>query len=223
MSNHLPIIGLDSVKALQAFRDITNSRSERTFIVNNIPFGPIGNNAPVITHQHSMAVSYALVLGNMNSLPLDWAARISVGGTHMSFFVVKQLPVLSPEEYLKDSPAGLQYVQLIIPRVLQLTYTSIEMAGFASDLGFEGPPFRWDEELRHKLQCELDAIFAHMYQLSRKDLEWILDAPPPSSSFTVLKKNELNKFGEYRTKRYVLLVFDALHRGEMPTLCDTYE
>jgi len=218
MNEGAPLVSLDYVKVLQAFRDITNSTNERTLISGNLPLGPVGNNAPVLSYQHSRAVAYALVLGNMNSLPLDWSARLSVGGVHMSFFIVKQLPVLPPDKYLKESNCGQPWVQLVIPRVLELTYTSTELASFASDLGFNGPPFVWNEQRRHFLRCELDAIFAHMYGLSRADLKWILDAAPPSSSFPSLKKNEMKEFGEYRTERYVLNAFDSLQRGEVPDL-----
>ena len=157
----------------------------------------------------------------MNSLPLDWSARLSVGGVHMSFFIVKQLPVLPPEAYLEDGVCGRRWVELIVPRVLELTYTSEEMAGFANDLGYDGPPFGWDKERRHGIRCEIDAIFARMYWLSRADLEWILDAPPPSSSFPALKQNEEREFGEYRTRRLVLDAFDQLERGEIPDLQGT--
>ena len=78
--------------------------------------------------------------------------------------------------------------------------------------------FPWDEEQRHRLKSELDAIFAHMYRLDRTDLEWILDAPEPSASFPSLKRNEMREFGEYRTQRYVLCAYDQLARGELPDL-----
>ncbi len=213
MSEGGTAIRFDYVQVLQAFRDITNSTNERTLIVDNIPPGPVGNNAPVIAYRHSRAVAFALVLANMNSIPLDWSARLSVGGVHMSFFIVKQLPVLPPDAYLRPSSVGHPYVQLIVPRVLELTYTSREMDGFASDLGYCGPPFTWNEERRHFLRSELDAIFAHMYELSRADLEWILDAPQPSSAFASLKQHELKEFGEYRTSRYVLRAYDLLKGG----------
>ncbi len=218
MNEGAPVIRLDHAKALQAFRDITNSTNERTLIVDNIPPDPTGNNAPVIAYRHSHAVAFALVLANMNSIPLDWSARMSVGGVHMSFFIVKQLPVLPPDAYLRPSSTGLPYVQLIVPRVLELTYTSKEMEGFANDLGLAGPPFPWDEERRHCLRCELDAIFAQMYGLTRSDLEWILDAKAPSSSFPSLKHNEILAFGEYRTQRHVLQAFDSIERGFAPDL-----
>jgi hypothetical protein len=107
---------------------------------------------------------------------------------------------------------------LVVPRVLELTYTAHDLQGFAQDLGYEGPPFPWDEERRHRLKCELDAIYAHMYQLERADLEWILDAQEPSQSFPGLKRSELREFGEYRTQRYVLWAYDQLARGELPDL-----
>ena len=169
-------------------------------------------------YAYGRAISSALVLANMNSLPLDWAARFSVGGVHMNFFILKQLPLLPPNAYLMESSTGHPYVQFIVPRVLELTYTSKEMEGFANDLGFGGPPFPWDDERRHCLRCELDAIFAHMYGLTRSDLEWILDAKAPSSSFPSLKQNEMRAFGEYRTQRYVLEAFELLEYGQVPML-----
>ncbi len=154
----------------------------------------------------------------MNSLPLDWAARLSVGGTNLNFFIIKQLPILPPETYLEEACLGLKYVELIVPRVLELTYTAHDLEPFARDLGYEGPPFIWDDERRHKLKSELDAIYAHMYRLEREDLEWILDAPPPSASFPTLKRKEMKEFGEYRTQRYVLAAYDQMARGELPDL-----
>ncbi len=85
-------------------------------------------------------------------------------------------------------------------------------------LGFEGPPFRWAEERRQLLRCELDAIHANLYGLDRSDPEWILDAPPPSESFPSLKKREIQEYGEYRTQRLVLSAFDAMERGAIRDL-----
>ena len=218
MSHHVPILHIDPVRWLQVFRDITNATNERTLVADNISRVGAGNTVPIIDYEHAREVASALVLANLNSLPLDWAARLSVGGTHMSFFIVKQLPVLPPEAYLEEAPQGQKWVELVVPRVLELTYTAHDLEPFARDLGYDGPPFTWDEERRHRLRCELDAIFAHMYQLDRSDLEWILDAPAPSSSFPGLKRNEMREFGEYRTQRYVLQAYDQLARGELPNL-----
>ncbi len=176
----------------------------------------MSDRAPLIHIQD--AEKACLLVSNLNSLVLDFAARTAVGGTDLSYFIIKQLPVLSPEAFLKESKCGHKYVELIVPRVLELTYTAKDLETFANDLGYHGPPFKWDDHRRHRLRSELDAIFAHMYHLERVDLEWILDASPPSVSFSALKKNELKKFGEYRTRRYVLDAYDRLSRSEMPDL-----
>ena len=218
MNNKAPLIHIDYVDWLQAFRNITRATDERTVVVDNLPQAGMGHSAAIMTYESAKAIASALVLANLNSLPLDWAARLSVGGVNMSFFIVKQLPVLPPEAYLEEPYQGRRYVELVTPRVLELTYTAHDLEGFARDLGYDGPPFTWDEGRRHRLKCELDAIYAHMYQLDRTDLEWILDAQEPSQSFPGLKRSELREYGEYRTQRYVLQAYDQLARGESPDL-----
>lgn len=216
MNESAPLPQIDYAHWLQAFRGIARGTDERTFIAGNIPRSAVGNSAPVMDYEQARATASAFVLANMNSLPLDWAARLSVGGVNMNFFIVKQLPVLPPEAYLEEALPGLPYAALVLPRVLELTYASHEMEGFARGLGYAGAPFPWDEDRRLRLQCELDAVFARMYRLDRADLEYILDAPAPGASFPSLKANEIKRFGEYRTKRHVLAAWDRLAAGEAP-------
>ena len=69
-------------------------------------------------------------------------------------------------------------------------------------------------ERRAVLQAELDAIFAHLYGLNTEDLRYILDPEDIcgkgciNETFRVLKDNELRQYGEYRTKRLVLEVWN---------------
>ena len=214
MSNKAPLLNVDHGAWLQALRGITTATNERTLITSGLSSGGVGNSAPVVDYDTVPAVAAALVVANMNSIPLDWAARFSVGGVNMNFFIVKQLPVLPPEAYLEEAKCGSRYVKLIVPRVLELIYTGHELEGFAADLSYRGRPFHWDEPHRHRLQCELDALFSRMYRLERADLAWILDSRSPGTSFPSLKQHELKRFGEYRTQRYVLEAFDQLSKGE---------
>jgi len=202
---------------VNALRSITNSTNERTTVASTLPASALGNSG-VLIEIEPVAAAAAVLVADMDSLVLDWAARFSVGGINMNFFIVKQLPVLPPEAFLDEALPGITYAELVIPRVLELTYTAWDLEPFARDLGYDGDPFPWDEDRRHRLKCELDAIFAHLYHLDREDLEWILDAPYPSASFPGLKRNELRQFGEYRTQRYVLHAYDQLAQGEMPDL-----
>jgi hypothetical protein len=75
-------------------------------------------------------------------------------------------------------------------------------------------PFRWDDDRRAKLRAELDAIYAHLYKLTRDELRWVLDPrdmdpETPSVTFSRFRLNEEKAFGEYRTKRLVLEYFDV--------------
>ena len=49
------------------------------------------------------------------------------------------------------------------------------MAPFARDLGYDGPPFAWDEDRRAQLRAELDAWYARAYGLTRDELRYVLD------------------------------------------------
>ena len=216
--NNAPLINVEYAGWFHGFHETSDDAEERKMLADNLKPNEISNSALTTTYERSKSVASTLLLANLNSLPLDWAVRLSVGNNHMNFYIVKQLPVLPPEVYLDTAPTGDTWAELIVPRALELTYTAWDLQPFAQNLGYDGPPFVWDEERRHRLKCELDAIYAQMYQLSQEGLGWILDAPDPSQSFPGLKQNEEEQFGEYRTQRYVLQAYDQLARGELPNL-----
>ena len=76
--------------------------------------------------------------------------------------------------------------------------------------------FAFDPDRRTHLRAELDAFFARKYNLTRDELRYILDPADthgesyPSETFRGLKRNEIDRFGEYRTQRLVLAAFDRL-------------
>jgi hypothetical protein len=132
-----------------------------------------------------------------------------MGGVHLTYTYLQQLPILPPTAYSERDLA------FIVRNVLELTYTSYAMAPFARDLGFDGPPFAWDEARRANLRAELDAWYACAYGLTRDELRYILDPSElkgpdyPSETFRVLKTYDIRRFGEYRTARLVLTAWDA--------------
>ena len=107
----------------------------------------------------------------------------------------------------------------MIPRIIELTYTTNDMRSWADNLGFSASPFGWDEERRAHLRAELDAAYAHLYGVTRDELRYILDpaniygADFPSETFRVLKEKEIRLYGEYRTARLVLSAWDRLERN----------
>ena len=48
----------------------------------------------------------------------------------------------------------------------------------ARDLGYDGEPFTWKDEERRHLQARLDALYFHLYDLSREDADYVLGTFP---------------------------------------------
>jgi N-6 DNA Methylase len=114
---------------LLAFRDITGSGLERTAEFAILPRVGVGHTAPLILFEEPLQVNLiTALLANLNSLVFDYSSRQKVGGLHLSFSILKQLPTLAPTSY--GSPEN----SWIVPRVLELTYTAWNIKGFADDL-----------------------------------------------------------------------------------------
>ena len=188
---------------LLGFRDITNATNERTMIATVLPRCGVGNNEALLVATHGPRP--ALLAAVLSSFAHDFAARPKVGGTHINFFIAKQLSVLSPAELDAPCPWSSGSVACWLrPRVLEMTYTAWDLKGFAADLEYEGPPFRWDPSRRDWLRAETDAAFFHLYGIERDDVDYIMD------TFPIVRRKDEAAHGEYRTKRLVLERFDAL-------------
>ena len=92
--------------------------------------------------------------------------------------------------------------------MLRLTYTAHDMAPFARDLGYDGPPFIWDEEERRHLRARLDALYFHLYGINRDDAGYIL------STFPIVRREDEAEFGHYRTRDLILAYMNALAAGD---------
>ncbi|MBK9968584.1 MAG: hypothetical protein IPP07_28450 [Holophagales bacterium] len=187
------------------WRDICRSTDQRTLIASLIPKAAVGHPFPLAMPSVDIRLVPALY-ANLCSYGLDYAARQKVGGTHVNYNVFKQLPVLAPSGYAAPTPwcPASPLVSWLLPRVLELTYTAWDLEAFARDVGWNGPPFRWKPARRFLLRAELDAAFFHLYGISHDDTDYILD------TFPIVRKNDEKAHGEYRTKRVILEVYDAM-------------
>jgi hypothetical protein len=193
---------------LLGFRDVTNATNERTAVFSLLPRVGVGHTMPILLADEATALEMCALLTNLNSLVFDWPLRQKIGGMHLTFFTLRQLPVLPPRAYTPED------LGVIVPRVLELVYTAWDVKPFADDVwreagedlrarirrqweenaaetgghrweppdwaelapdGIPLPPFRWDEDRRARLRAELDAIYARLYGLTRKQLRYILD------------------------------------------------
>ena len=212
---------LDNIKWrngwLLGWRDICRATDYRTLISSVIPRAAVGHKY-LLMFPMAAPEKVAALLANINSLTCDFVVRQKVGGTSLTLFTIRQIPVFSPNKYNDGDLA------FIVPRVLELTYTAHDLAGWAQDLGYNAPPFAFDPDRRAILRAELDAYYAKLYGLTRDELRYILDPADvlgedyPSETFRVLKNKELKEFGEYRTQRLVLEAWDALEEQPPVTI-----
>lgn len=169
------------------------------------------------------AVKAALLVANLNSFVLDYTARSAVGGTHLSFFIIKQLPVLPPSAYPENSLLASGYGRTLLAEVLELSYTAWDLEPFACDCGYDGPPFIWDEERRFWIRAELDAAFFHLYlgtpeEWTRTGSPELLESfPTPRhavdyimETFPIVKRKDEKAHGTYRTKLAILDIYDQM-------------
>ena len=155
------------------------------------------------------AEAEVLMASVMSSFVFDFCTRNAIGGANLNFFIIKQLPVPPPSDFLQSLDSKLNYKQFIIPRSLELIYTARDLQPFARALGFEGEPFAWDTERRFLLRCELDAAFFRLYGLCEREICHVMD------SFTIVKSDEENEFGEYRTKSTILEIYEELDAAKL--------
>jgi hypothetical protein len=190
---------------LLGWRDICRSTDQRTVIASLFPRVGIGHTMPLMmpATEHALV---ACLYGCLCSFVFDYAARQKVGGTHLTYSYLKQLPALAPQVFAARAgwAAKITLRDWLLRRVVELTYTAWDLEPFARDVGYDGPPLRWEPERRSALRAELDAAFFHLYGVSRADADYILD------TFPVVRKNDERAHGEYRTKRAILEVYDAL-------------
>ena len=194
---------------LMGWRRNARSTDERTWLVTAIPNVGVGDSI-FLLHTDMRAQYAAVLLSCAASLTTDYIARQKIGGTNLSFYYIEQMPLPDFRQFSREE------VAFVKSRVLELTYTSRSMRSWADDFGYTGAPFAFDPGRRAILRAELDAFFARKYSLTRDELRYILDPADthgpdyPSETFRGLKRNEIERFGEYRTHRLVLAAFDRL-------------
>ncbi|MFF4480239.1 Eco57I restriction-modification methylase domain-containing protein [Streptomyces sp. NPDC001520] len=185
---------------LCGWRDVCRATDERTAIASFLPRAAVGNKFPLML-PHVAPDLVAALIAAQSSLVFDFVSRQKIGSISMSLFIWKQLPVPTPTEMAPHK-------HFIVPRVLELVYTTNDMVPLARDLSDAGGPFRWDETRRAQIRAELDAYFFHLYGISRDDAHYILESFQSESGG--LKNNEIAKYGHYRTKDLILAEYDRM-------------
>jgi hypothetical protein len=185
------------------FKHVSAPTNVRTMIAAICPLGGFGNSLPLFAHAADAAAMVPLLLANLNALAMDYVLRQKLQGQNLNLFVVEQLPLIAPETYART--LGTTTIGTFVRgEVLRLSYTAHDLAAFARDLGYEGPPFVWDAEDRRQRIARLDALYFNLYGLSRDEASYVLD------TFPIVRDHDEAAFGRYRTKELVLAYMSAL-------------
>jgi very-short-patch-repair endonuclease len=190
---------------LLGFKDITGTTSTSLGVFAIIPAFGVGHTFPIIFSPYTAALNAAL-LANLNTLIIEFILRLKLQGLHLTYFYLKQVPILSPSKYLEKATWDTEQkvIEWLLPRVLELTYTAWDLQPFAQDCGYNGPPFRWNNDRRFLLRCELDAAYFHLYGIERDDVDYIME------TFPIVKRKDEKAHGHYRTKDKILEIYDAM-------------
>ena len=213
-----------------AFKNVTSSTNARTMIACIVPRAGFGHSLPCLMPRagfaHSVPIltppdqpedeietykkTSPLLVANLNAFAFDFIARQKVQGQNISWFIVEQLPVIALDAY--DRKFGNTTArELVLDHVLRLTYTVCDMAPFACDLGYDEEPFIWDAEERHHLQARLDALYFHLYGIEKGTAAYMLN------TFPIIRKDDEEEFGYYRTRALILAYMNALVAGDTTT------
>ncbi|MBI4471362.1 MAG: hypothetical protein HY646_01760 [Acidobacteria bacterium] len=219
---------------LFGFRDVCRAIVDaRTVQACVMPKLPCLDGVPLLVFESERqeAARTALLFNALwASFAFDYAARQKIHGAHLTKAIAYQLPVPTSRSFGREE-IGQSYRDFVGNRSLELTVVSNSLLSFAYDLGYGGPPFRWNDERRFLLRCELDAAFFHLYLPADVSGDWCpaeretaqdlarLKASFPTprdavayimETFPIVKRKDIEKRGDYRTKRVVLEVYDAM-------------
>jgi hypothetical protein len=172
---------------LLGWREVGRSTDERTVISALIPRAAVGHKYQLAIPEDSRRVPVLATV--LSSLAFDFVARQKIGGTAMSYFVMKQLPIPAPS-LLDGTLVTLE--ETAGHRLGRLARQLSPVLG-----GINDPATR----------AKLDATVFHLYGIDRDDVDYILE------TFPIVRRKDEAKFGEYRTKRLILEAYDALARG----------
>jgi hypothetical protein len=215
------------------FKDVTSPTNERTFIGTLIPFAAVGNKVPLLltdqgilkvaaftgslstfvfdytTRQKIGGVSLNFYI--VEQLPVLPPDRYT---PDLLRFIVPRVLELTYTAWDLRPFADDVWAEALGDRALaralleqweanrQVTQAYPREAPLVEP-GWPRPPFTWHVERRSQLRAELDALYAHLYGLSREELAYILE------TFPIVKRKDEAKYGEYRTKRLVLEAYEG--------------
>ena len=201
------VLGGAGQPAYLCYKDVTSPTNQRTMIAAFVPHVGLANSSPVMLTGDAVSPrSACCLLANLNSFAFDFVTRQKVGGLHLNFFIVEQLPTFPPDRYADRCPWDKRKTleTWISERVLKLTCTANDMKPLAEAAKFGPLINKWRDDDRAELLAELDAAYFHLYGIGRDDVEYIL------STFSGTRESEGLGFGQPKARELILAAWEEL-------------
>ena len=231
------------------FRDIARNDDERTLISCLVPPGAVSTYDTPMFLPECDKERYprwvAFYTAAFSAHLFDFLVRPFVD-KHIKGYTLARVPWPTPDSW----NSGCVTKTWIVGRVIELAYTSEGFAAFSEECGWDGPPFRPDEERRFVIRCELDAAFFHVYLPADENGDWrparradccAYDETPEQlaelkrhfptardavvyimDTFPIVRRKDEEAWGEYRTERVIIEFYDAMQEAiRSGTPCQT--
>ncbi|GFG85240.1 Eco57I restriction-modification methylase domain-containing protein [Mycolicibacter algericus] len=183
--------GKRSCDWLLGWRDISRSTDERTCIAAMFPRAAVGNQTPLILLGSEAGVEERCLQAILSAFVLDFVVRQKQSSTHLNFFIFMQIPALAPSDFSRRTEwTGTQETS---------DWVATRVDWLNGQAGCES---------RRQVRAELDAALFHLYGIKRDDVDYIME------TFPIVKRKDIAEHGEYRTKKLILEVYDAMADAE---------
>jgi hypothetical protein len=182
-----------------------DSRTARGTLV---PWCGASNKAPVLIFRDDKAVERVrrtvLFAALFGSFVFDFVVRQKLSSASLNRFILIQVCAPSPSVF--DSrlridgriDTAANWILMNTPAVFCNTSS---MLTFFRHIGVTAA-VPWNRQLRHNAISLIDSIVARMYGVTREDYRYILER------FPILRSQEIEKYGEYRSLRLALEFWD---------------
>jgi hypothetical protein len=201
-----PKLGDRHNKYRVGFCNIASPTNERTLVATLIPAGSVcGNKVPTITFEDEYEWYPAFWIAVANSFAMDFIVRRKVSLT-MTNTIIDSLPF--PKISQNDARS-----RFLVPLAARLCCVGREMQSYWDALARRGWVTALDTEKaglvvetqRQTVAAEIDAAVAlQLFGLRRDELAHVLD------TFPIVRKHDEKAYGEYRTKRLILEIYDEM-------------
>ena len=154
-----------------AYRAIARSSDTRTLIVSVLPENVFCGHSLNVDRSAMCAEDSLYLMAVMNSLTLDYRLRLSVSA-NLTMFFLYQLPVP------RLSSTDARYKPLV-RRAAQIVCTDSSFDALARSAGLSGHKEAiTDADERATVRAELDALVAHLYELTETEYAHVLETFP---------------------------------------------